>query len=178
MRLWLDCRASPIGEILMAWDAEARLRVLDFREFEPRMRTLLRLHYGAVELMHSPAPAFLAEPIDRYFSGEMAAVDVIEVATGGTEFQKSVWTALRGIKPGERLSYGDLARRLGRQKAVRAVGGANGANPISVVVPCHRVIGAGGALTGYGGGLHRKVWLLNHEARYTHSGKTDLFAGQ
>ena len=178
MRLWLDCRASPIGEILMAWDAEGRLRVLDFADFEARMRKLLQLHYGEVELVRGPAPAFLVDPIDRYFSGEIAALDAIEVATGGTVFQKSVWTALRGVKPGEQLSYGDLARRLGRQKAVRAVGAANGANPISVVVPCHRVVGAGGALTGYGGGLHRKAWLLNHEARYTTSGKTDLFADQ
>jgi O-6-methylguanine DNA methyltransferase len=178
MRLWLDCHASPIGQILMAWDADRRLRVLDFLDFEPRMRNLLRLHYGKVELVSSSVPAFLAEPIDRYFSGEISALDSLEVATGGSEFQRSVWTALRGVKPGERISYGDLAGRLGRQKAVRAVGAANGANPIGIVVPCHRVIGVGGALTGYGGGLHRKAWLLNHEARYSQSGATDLFAGQ
>jgi methylated-DNA-[protein]-cysteine S-methyltransferase len=178
MRLWLDCRASPIGQILMAWDSDGRLRVLDFLDFEPRMRKLLRLHYGEVELVCSSAPAFLVEPIDRYFSGEISALDSMEVATGGSEFQRSVWTALRSVKPGVTISYGDLARRIGRQKAVRAVGAANGANPIGIVVPCHRIIGAGGALTGYGGGLHRKAWLLNHEARYSQSGATDLFAGQ
>jgi methylated-DNA-[protein]-cysteine S-methyltransferase len=146
MRLWLDRRASPIGDMLIAWDADGQLRVLDFAGFEPRMLKLLRLHYGEVMLASSPAPAFIAEPISRYFSGELAAPDKIEVATGGTEFHKAVWSALRNVRPGERVSYGDPARRLGRQKAVRAVGGANGANPIGVVVPCHRIVGSGGAL--------------------------------
>ncbi len=178
MRLWLDRRASPIGDMLIAWDADGQLRVLDFADFEPRMHKLLRLHYGDIALASSPAPTLIVEPISRYFSGEIAALDKIQVATGGTEFQKAVWSALRSVKPGERISYGDLARRLGRQKAVRAVGGANGANPIGIVVPCHRIVGFGGALTGYGGGLHRKAWLLTHEGRYTKSGTTDLFAGQ
>jgi methylated-DNA-[protein]-cysteine S-methyltransferase len=178
MRLWLDRRASPVGDMLIAWDVGGQLRVLDFADFEPRMHKLLRLHYGDIALANSPAPTSIVEPISRYFSGEIAALDKIEVATGGTEFQKAVWTALRNVKPGERISYGDLAQRLGCQKAVRAVGGANGANPISIVVPCHRVVGSGGALTGYGGGLHRKAWLLTHEARYAKSGKADLFADQ
>ena len=176
MRLWLDRRASPIGDMLVGWDAHGQLRVLDFVDFESRMMRLLRLHYGDFVLESGAAPTSLADSFRRYFSGEIAALDEIAVATGGTDFQKAAWTALRGVKPGERLSYGDLARRLGHPKAVRAVGGANGANPVAIVVPCHRVVGSGGALTGYGGGLHRKAWLLAHEARYTRSAGTDLFA--
>jgi methylated-DNA-[protein]-cysteine S-methyltransferase len=91
------------------------------------------------------------------------AWSVIEWRTGGTPFQRAVWTGLTTIAPGQTLSYGALAARLGCPSAVRAVGTANGSNPISVVVPCHRVIGADGTLTGYGGGLTRKRWLLNHE---------------
>ena len=87
----------------------------------------------------------------------------IEWRTAGTPFQRRVWTGLTTIPPGETLSYGALAAKLGCPRSVRAVGTANGANPISVVVPCHRVIGADGSLTGYGGGLERKRWLLNHE---------------
>jgi methylated-DNA-[protein]-cysteine S-methyltransferase len=98
-----------------------------------------------------------------FFEGECAAIDQLEVASIGTPFQKTVWRALRGIGSGSTLSYSALARRIGSPNAVRAVGLANGANPIGIVVPCHRVIGASGALTGYGGGLHRKRWLLAHE---------------
>ena len=96
----------------------------------------------------------------------MAALGRISVRTGGTEFQRSVWTALRVIPPGTTINYGSLARQIGRAAASRAVGLANGANPIAVVVPCHRVIGANAALTGYGGGLHRKAWLIDHERRH------------
>ena len=98
-----------------------------------------------------------------YFDGRIDAIDAVEVAMGGTVFQREVWAALRGIPAGSHLNYGRLAERIGRPEAVRAVGAANGANPIGIVVPCHRVIGANAALTGYGGGLHRKRWLLEHE---------------
>src|SRR6185437_637184 len=94
-------------------------------------------------------------------------IDAILTATAGTAFQREVWRALRDIPAGQTISYGELARRIGRPAAVRAVGLANGANPIGVVVPCHRVIGANGSLTGYGGGLHRKEWLLAHERAHT-----------
>lgn len=105
--------------------------------------------------------------LQRYFDGEITALDAIPVAFSGTPFQKKVWTALRTIHAGTTLSYGDLARRIGEPAAVRAVGLANGRNPIGVVVPCHRVIGSDGSLTGYGGGLPRKRWLLDHEARHS-----------
>jgi methylated-DNA-[protein]-cysteine S-methyltransferase len=95
----------------------------------------------------------------------MAALDAIEVDTGGTPFQQRVWQELRRIPAGSTRSYSEVARAIGRPSAVRAVAAANGANPVSIVIPCHRVIGADGSLTGYGGGLHRKRWLLAHERR-------------
>jgi methylated-DNA-[protein]-cysteine S-methyltransferase len=107
----------------------------------------------------------LSSALSAYFDGELSAIDRLTVATGGTEFQKSVWRALRAIPCGETISYATLAERVGRPKAVRAVGHANGDNPVSVVVPCHRVIGTSGSLTGYGGGIARKRWLLAHECQ-------------
>lgn len=101
--------------------------------------------------------------LKAYFAGELAAIEGIRVATGGTDFQRSVWMALRKIPLGETISYGALASRLKCPRSARAVGLANGANPVGIVVPCHRVIGADGSLTGYGGGLQRKRWLLEHE---------------
>ncbi len=94
----------------------------------------------------------------------------------GTEFQRRVWGELREIPLGETISYGELARRLGTPGASRAVGLANGRNPVSIVVPCHRVIGADGRLTGYGGGLERKAWLLRHEATIRGGAAVGLFA--
>ena len=99
-----------------------------------------------------------------YFKGDLTAIDGLKVANGGTDFQRAVWKALRAIPAGGTITYGALAARLGRPKAARAVGLANGANPIAIVVPCHRVVGADGSLTGYGGGMARKQWLLAHEA--------------
>jgi methylated-DNA-[protein]-cysteine S-methyltransferase len=91
------------------------------------------------------------------------ALDTLKTATGGTEFQRTVWAALRAIPAGETRSYGQLAAAIGKPRAVRAAGLANGQNPIAVIVPCHRVIGANGTLTGYAGGVERKRWLLAHE---------------
>ncbi len=163
MRLQLDRVMSPIGEILLVCDEEGRLRSLDFHDYEHRMRQLLRLHYGAFELVSAPAPGAVTMPLHAYFAGDRAALAAIAVETAGTPFQRSVWAALRRIAPGTTTTYGALAANIGRPSAVRAVGLANGANPVSIVVPCHRVIGSGGALTGFGGGLHRKRWLLEHE---------------
>jgi methylated-DNA-[protein]-cysteine S-methyltransferase len=105
----------------------------------------------------------VAARLDRYFAGELTALDAIGVDPGGTPFQNRVWLKLREIPVGRTWSYADLARAVGRPRAVRAVGAANGANPIALVLPCHRVIGSDGSLTGYGGGLARKRWLLAHE---------------
>jgi len=162
-RLLLDRRATPIGEALLVTDDAGRLRALDWADYETRLRRLLRRHYGTVALSVGRAPETVRRALDRYFGGDLAALDAIDCATGGTAFQRAVWAALRTIPVGRTLSYGALAAQIGAPKAVRAVGLANGANPIGVVVPCHRVIGSDGSLTGYGGGLERKRWLLAHE---------------
>jgi methylated-DNA-[protein]-cysteine S-methyltransferase len=164
-RLVLGRLATPLGETLLASDERGRLRALDWHDQEPRMRRLLQRHYGPeIALDAGRAPRAVTEAIDAYFAGELARLADIDCATGGTPFQRAVWAALRGIPPGQTLSYGALAARLGHPGAARAVGHANGANPISVVIPCHRLIGARGALTGYAGGVDRKRWLLAHEA--------------
>jgi methylated-DNA-[protein]-cysteine S-methyltransferase len=107
----------------------------------------------------------VAEQLDAYFAGELSTFD-LEMKLLGTPFQQRVWTQLCEIPYGETISYGELARRVGNANASRAVGLANGRNPIALIVPCHRVIGANGSLTGYGGGLERKTWLLEHELRH------------
>jgi methylated-DNA-[protein]-cysteine S-methyltransferase len=155
---------SPIGDILLVFDAEV-LRALDFQDHEHRTHHFLRLHYGKVTL--SPGKTTITREIHAYFEGDPEALTRIPVKTGGTDFQRKVWQALTRIKPGKTKTYSEIASEIGHPKAIRAVGAANGANPISLVIPCHRVIGADGTLTGYGGGLHRKKWLLNHES--THS---------
>jgi methylated-DNA-[protein]-cysteine S-methyltransferase len=159
----LDRLQTPIGTALLVTDAEGALRALDWEDYEPRMRQLLRLQYGVPVLENARAPAGIRAALSAYFAGELACLDAIKWRVAGTAFQRKVWTALRAIPVGTTTSYGALAARLDMPTAVRAVGHANGSNPISVVVPCHRVIGANGSLTGYGGGLQRKRWLLEHE---------------
>ena len=165
----LDRFASALGEILLVFDGSGRLRALDFADCQQRMERLLRLHYGTSAWRPAPAPAGILDPLRAYFAGDHAAVGAIAVETGGTLFQRAVWNALRSIPPGQTSTYGVVAQRVGRPAASRAVGLANGANPIAIAIPCHRVIGAGGALTGFGGGLHRKAWLLAHEQACHHS---------
>ena len=162
-RLRLDRLATPIGEALIVTDEEGYLRALDWADCEPSMARLLRLHYGSAVPEPGAAPGNVKRLLRSYFEGELGCLAAIEWRTAGTPFQRSVWTGLTTIAPGRTLSYGALAAKLGCPKSVRAVGLANGANPISVVVPCHRVIGADGSLTGYGGGIERKRWLLDHE---------------
>lgn len=164
LTLTLDRVASPVGEVLVVTDADGAVRALDFHDFEDRMRRLLRRHYGEVVLTPGRAPEPVRAAVAAYFAGDLAAFDAVEVRTGGTDFQRRVWAALRDIPAGETRSYGQLAAAIGAPKAMRAVGLANGANPVGVIVPCHRVIGASGTLTGYAGGLERKRWLLAHEA--------------
>jgi methylated-DNA-[protein]-cysteine S-methyltransferase len=161
----LEHVATPVGAMLVVSDDEERLRALDWEDYEPRMHHLLRLHYGADAVALSPRRSASGprRALEAYLAGDLRAIDAIAVETRGTDFQRKVWAALRRIPPGETLSYGVMAGRIGRAKAVRAVGAANGANPVSVVVPCHRVVGHDRSLTGYGGGLQRKSWLLKHE---------------
>jgi methylated-DNA-[protein]-cysteine S-methyltransferase len=163
MKLHLERLPTAIGDMLIVTDDHDRLRALDFADYEKRMLTLLRRHYGEVALAERTAHSPARRAVEAYMAGNLRALDDIEVATGGTEFQRQVWAALRAIPVGETVSYGRLAERIGRPKAVRAVGLANGSNPVGVVVPCHRVIGSSGHLTGYAGGMERKEWLLKHE---------------
>ena len=162
-RLHVDRVATPIGEACLVTDENGALRAFDWTDCEPAMRRRLRLHYGSLAPQPGAAPEAMRRAVEAYFDGEVGALSGIAWQTAGTPFQRAVWAALTGIMPGTTASYGALAARLGCPKAVRAVGLANGANPISVVVPCHRVIGSDGSLTGYGGGLDRKRWLLEHE---------------
>lgn len=164
----LDRIATPIGPLLIVTDEAGRLRGIEWEDHQPRLEKLLRRYYGAegfaLRAAAQPAPASPA--LQAYFEGELDAVAGLETARPGTEFQRLVWAGLRRIPAGQTLSYGGLAAKLGRPTASRAVGLANGANPIPIVVPCHRVIGANNSLTGFGSGLPRKRWLLDHEGRY------------
>jgi methylated-DNA-[protein]-cysteine S-methyltransferase len=159
----LDRLQTPIGTALLVTDLDGFLRALDWEDYELRMTQLLRLHYGAVNLRQARAPRDIRLALAGYFKGDLDRLETIRWRVAGTPFQQKVWNALPGIPAGTTLSYGALAAKLNVSKAVRAVGHANGSNPISVVVPCHRLIGASGSLVKYGGGLERKRWLLQHE---------------
>jgi methylated-DNA-[protein]-cysteine S-methyltransferase len=160
-----DRISTPIGEmILIARDGV--LLLLEFEEATDRVKREMRARFkgfDSYELTPAKNPFGLSDKIRAYYAGDLAAIDDIPADGGGTAFEKLVWAELRRIPKGETISYGTLAKRIGKPDAMRAVGLANGKNPISIVVPCHRVIGADGSLTGYGGGLHRKEWLLRHE---------------
>ena len=164
---FIEYMPTPIGTMVLLTDADDRVRALDWDDHLPRMVRLLKRHYGDGAALDQCAPRAEAsagrKALEAYFDGDIAAIDRVEVETGGTPFQRTVWAALRHIPAGCTTSYGALASTIQRPRAMRAVGLANGSNPIGIIVPCHRVIGAGGALTGYGGGLARKQWLLEHE---------------
>jgi methylated-DNA-[protein]-cysteine S-methyltransferase len=156
---------SPLGEMMIVTDEQGALRALEWTDLEDRMTRLLDRHYRGldVKIRQDKAPKCIRTALDAYFGGKLNALDDLVTVAGGTEFQRSVWRALRTIPVGETRSYRDIAIAVGNPKGVRAIGLANGANAIGIVVPCHRVIGANGTLTGYGGGLNRKEWLLKHE---------------
>lgn len=154
--VWMKTIDSPVGPLRIAVDEEGRLVELSFvREGRPPSVGSPRL------LAHCDR---VAEQLREYFAGRRRDFD-LELAPRGTAFQVIVWNELRKIPFGDTISYAELARRIGKPSAMRAVGAANGANPIAVIVPCHRVIGANGSLTGYGGGIERKQWLLALEGR-------------
>ena len=144
---------TPIGSLSAVADAEGRLVALRFDGDLLDARTA-----------GPPLAARHVREIEEYFAGTRREF-TIPLAPRGTEFQLAVWNALLDVPYGDTISYAELARRIGRPAAVRAVGAANGANPIPVIIPCHRVIGSNGTLTGYGGGIERKQWLLAHEGR-------------
>lgn len=163
LMLTLDRIASPVGEVLLVTDVDGAVRALDFADYEPRMMRLLGRHAPGAVLVAGRAPESLRAAIQAYFGGDVRALDAVWVRTAGTAFQRAVWAALRAIPAGQTRSYGQLAAAIGAPRAVRAAGLANGQNPIALIVPCHRVIGANGTLTGYAGGIERKSWLLRHE---------------
>jgi methylated-DNA-[protein]-cysteine S-methyltransferase len=159
---FIDRLDSPIGVLHLVSDGR-RLCALDYDGYDERLRRLLTLRYGPHRLREAADSGGATSALRRYLAGDLGAVDALEVDTGGTPFQRAVWAALRAIPCGTTTTYGELARRVGEPSAARAVGITNSLNPIAIVVPCHRVIGADDSLTGYAGGLHRKQWLLEHE---------------
>ncbi|MFC3125394.1 methylated-DNA--[protein]-cysteine S-methyltransferase [Pseudoroseomonas globiformis] len=171
MTLILERFASPIGEVLLV-ARDARLAALEFGDdwgdASPRpanrLARLLAARFGSGTAPMEGRTGFAA-PLAAYFKGNIAALDALPLDPGGTSFQRRCWNALRAIRPGETRSYGAVAAAIGRPGAARAVGLANALNPISIAIPCHRLVGGNGALTGYGGGLARKRWLLDHERR-------------
>lgn len=158
---------TPLGGLMVVVDDAGSLRAAEFEDRGERLERSLSLRFGGsgYTLVPREIPGGIASALERYFAGGIDAIDDMPVTLDGTAFQNTVWAALRSVKPGNPVPYSALAARIGRPRAVRAVGHANGSNPFCVVVPCHRLVGANGALTGYGGGLERKRWLIGHEAR-------------
>jgi methylated-DNA-[protein]-cysteine S-methyltransferase len=162
-RLVIDRLETPIGAALLAVDEGGYLRAFDWEDYGERQTKLLMRFSGGAPSTAGAAPADIRKAVTAYFDGDLAALAAIPWRTGGTDFQMKCWQALCAIPAGSTSSYGEQAAKIGRPRAMRAVGLANGCNPVGVVVPCHRVIGANGSITGYGGGLWRKRWLLRHE---------------
>jgi methylated-DNA-[protein]-cysteine S-methyltransferase len=161
-RIELSHLDSPIGDLLLAV-GDGGLCALELSGDETAViARLARTHPGAAIARGRRGDAIVRR-VNDYFAGDLRALDRIPVAPVGTPFQLAVWAALRAIPAGRTRSYLEIAVAVGRPAAVRAVGAANGHNPIAIVVPCHRVIASDGSLHGYGGGLPRKAWLLRHE---------------
>lgn len=161
--LQIDRVQTPIGRVMVIVRDDS-IVALEFHDHWDRTERNLTRRFGQFELNRVDDPGGNSSRIRHYFDGDRAALDACPVDPGGTEFQKKVWATLPTIGWGQTLSYGELATRIKKPEASRAVGAANGQNPIALVLPCHRVIGADGSLTGYAGGLKRKQWLLAHEA--------------
>jgi methylated-DNA-[protein]-cysteine S-methyltransferase len=165
MRLLVERIKTPIGALVITHDAK-RLANIAFADREDRRAKELKRDFPDAELHRARERSRFATALEHYFEGDIRAIDRLPVIDFGTEFQKSCWAALRRVSAGTTRTYGEHARAIGRPNAPRAVGHANGFNPISIVVPCHRLVGANGGLVHYGGGLERKRWLIDHEARY------------
>ncbi|MEX2446232.1 MAG: methylated-DNA--[protein]-cysteine S-methyltransferase [Dehalococcoidia bacterium] len=163
---YYDIVESPLGPVLIGGSVAGLHRIEFLRDGldEERCLALLERDAGEPPVRDATAAAEAARQLEAYWRGERERFD-LPLAPRGTAFQHTVWSALQEIGPGETQSYGSVARRLGKPTASRCVGGAIGRNPLAVVVPCHRVMGARGALTGYAAGVERKRWLLDHEAR-------------
>jgi methylated-DNA-[protein]-cysteine S-methyltransferase len=161
-RLWLSRITTPIGVALIVVDDTETLRVFDWVEREALIRRRLAQRFPRI-MTEEARPPQVAAVFAAYFDGDHAALRKARMATSGTAFQERVWSELARVRAGETISYATLAERAGRSGAWRAAGLANALNPIALAIPCHRVIGASGHLTGYAGGLDRKRWLLRHE---------------
>ena len=153
---------SPIGELTVAARG-SKVCLVHFGPDSEQVRRALTSWYPDHAIELAADPGGVVAVLQRYFAGDLASLDEVDVELHGTDFQQRVWQALRSVAAGTTSSYAEQARKVGAPAAVRAVGAANGANPVAVVLPCHRIIGSNGTLTGYGGGLDRKRWLLNHE---------------
>jgi methylated-DNA-[protein]-cysteine S-methyltransferase len=162
-RLRVDRTATPLGTLLVVARND-RLCAAHWEDCQPRLLAQLGRRFPDGYVQEPAAnPGGLTASLAAYFRGDLDAIDAIPIDPGGTPFQRAVWDALRSIPCGRTLTYAALAAAIGQPSAARAVGHANGANPVSIVVPCHRLVGANGSLTGYGGGIERKRWLLAHE---------------
>lgn len=162
MRIELAEIQSPVGNVIVA-SLGAVVVGLQFADCREGLEAGLSRRFGVWEPVPGSGANAAADRLRAYFAGDIRALDRLEVDPGGTPFQARVWAQLRRIPAGSTASYRDVATAIGAPTATRAVGAANGANPIGIIIPCHRVIGADGTLTGYGGGLERKRWLLAHE---------------
>jgi O-6-methylguanine DNA methyltransferase len=156
-------RRTPLGVVRFAMEDDGAVVALAFDEPWEALMHRVGERCGDVTLFPSRATDPVGDALDGYLAGDLAAFASLRVAPRGTEFQRRVWSALCAIPPGTTCSYTDVARAIGAARAARAVGAANGANPVSIMVPCHRVIGRNGLLAGYAGGVDRKAWLLAHE---------------
>lgn len=163
MKLLVDKINSAIGTVLIVSDGE-KLCALDFADYEERMLKLLKRRYDKFSFEDVENPQGFSSQIQAYFAGDRSSLKDLPVDTGGTPFQQQVWLALRTIPWGTTLSYSELATKINKPTAYRAVGLANSLNPVAIALPCHRVVGTNSALTGYAGGLERKRWLLEHES--------------
>ncbi|MEW5685527.1 MAG: methylated-DNA--[protein]-cysteine S-methyltransferase [Pseudomonadota bacterium] len=159
--LTLDRIQTPIGTALTVTDETGVLRAFNWTDYEDALQAWVARRYPTAGRREGKGP--LRAAMDAYFAGDIRALEPVTWHGEGTAFQQKVWQTLCGIPAGETISYATLAERIGKPTAVRAVGLANGSNPVALIVPCHRVIGSNGSLTGYGGGLPRKRWLLEHE---------------
>ena len=167
----VDRLETPIGDVTIGVDQDQNLVSLDFIEAGRADCFSLDRFYPDRARRDGRAPESIKQALRDYFDGDIDALTGLPVSLPGTAFQRDVWSALCAIQLGTTCSYLDIANAIGNPKAVRAVGMANNANPIAIVVPCHRVIGADGSMVGYGSGIKRKQWLLRHEGVYPAQGE-------
>ena len=185
MRLFRTVIPTPLGDML-ALASDEGLCALEFTKVEgpnrgqerlSRLNARLQRWFPPHEILDRDTStiARTRDWLKAYFEGTRAEIGDLPLDMRGAPFEKRVWMALQAIPPGRTTSYGSMAQSLGSAGASRAVGAANGANPVAIIVPCHRVIGSTGSLTGYGGGLDRKTWLIDHERRWRTEPQASLF---